>query len=110
MDMLVPQMILDEEPPMASASEVFGSRFEKVAGSDCAVVLPFSSTKRRRRRLGVEPKMSEWMSPRRELFRPEAPGAADREERTNKPLELEGISGWRPPFWWAVLVGLELDA
>ena len=63
MEIFVPQMILVEEPPIASASEVLGSRFENVAGSDGPswTGAPFSSIKSRRRRVGVEPepKMSE---------------------------------------------------
>lgn len=110
--MFVPQMILVEEPPMASASDVFGSRFEKVAGSDGPswTGAPFSSMKRRRRRLGVEPepKMSECMSPRLELFRAEAPGAEALEDRTNSPLLLVGTSGSCAPF--NARVGLEEDA
>lgn len=38
------------------------------------------------------------MSPRLELLSPEVPGADDLEDRTNKPLLLEGISGCRSPF------------
>lgn len=112
MEIFVPQMILVDEPPMASASDVLGSRFEKVAGSEGApsrTGTPFSSTNSRRRRLGVEPKTSEWMSPRLELLRPEVPGAVDLEERTNRPLLLVGISGCRSPLA-AARVGLDDDA
>ena len=108
--MFVPQMIREEDPPIASASDVLGSRFENVAGSEAWTGFPFSSTKSRRRRFGVDPKMSECISPRRELFKPEPPGAADREDRTNSPLELEGISACRSLFWCVALVGLELEA
>ena len=55
----MPQIIRVLDPPIASASEVFGSRFEKVAGSDACTGFPCSSTKRRRRRLGVDPNTSE---------------------------------------------------
>lgn len=105
--MLVPQMILVEEPPIASASDVFGSMFEKVAGSEgpSRTGTPFSSTKSRRLLPGVAPKTSEWMSPRLELLTPEVPGAEDLEERTNRPLLLVGISGSRAPFM--ARVGLE---
>ncbi len=97
---------------MASASDVFGSRLEKVAGSEGApsrTGTPFSSTNSRRRRLGVEPKTSEWMSPRLELLRPEVPGADDLEDRTNRPLLLVGIPGCRSPLV-APRVGLDDDA
>ncbi len=59
--MFVPQIILVDDPPNTSASEVLGSRFEKVAGSDgpSRTGTPFSSTKSRRLRPGVAPKMSE---------------------------------------------------
>ena len=94
--MLVPQMIRVDDPPIASASDVLGSRFEKVAASECGTSsrtgTPFSSTNRRRRRFGVEPKTSEWISPRLELLSPDAPGAEDFEERTKSPLLLLGIS------------------
>ena len=37
------------------------------------------------------------MSPRLELLRPEVPGADDRDDRMNRPLLLEGMSGcWSP--------------
>lgn len=106
-------MIRVEDPPIASASDVLGSRFEKVAESEFETSSPtgkpFSSTNRRRRRLEVEPKTSEWMSPRLELLSPEAPGAVDLEERTKSPLLLLGISDC-----WCRLprarVGLELEA
>lgn len=110
MEMVVPQIILEEEPPMASASEVFGSTLENVAGSEACTGFPFSSTKSRRRRLGVEPNMSECISPRRELFRPEVPGAADRDDRTKSPLELVGTSCCLASFCRGVLPGLELEA
>ena len=112
MEIFVPQMILVDEPPMASASDVLGSRLEKVAGSEGApsrTGTPFSSTNSRRRRLGVEPKTSEWMSPRLELLRPEVPGADDLEDRTNRPLLLVGISARRSPLV-AARVGLDDDA
>ena len=108
----MPQIILVDEPPMASASDVLGSRFGNVAGSDgpSRTGTPFSSTKSRRRRLGVElePKMSECISPRLELFRPDEPGADALDERTNKPLLLVGRFG----SWVAfnARVGLEEGA
>lgn len=112
MEMLVPQMILVDEPPMTSASDVLGSRFEKVAGSEgpSRIGTPFSSTNKRRRRPGVEPdpKMSEWMSPRLELLRPELPGAEALDERTNRPLLLVGTLGSWAAF--NVRVGLEEGA
>lgn len=86
-------MILVEEPPIASASEVFGSRFENVAGSEACTGFPFSSTNKRRRLFGVDPKTSEWMSLRLDWFNPEVPGADDREDRRKRPLLLVGISG-----------------
>lgn len=95
---------------MASASDVLGSRFENVAASDACTGTPFSSTKSRRRRFGVAPKTSEWMSPRLELLRPDVPGADDFEERTKRPLLLEGISGCRLAAPLIALVGLELEA
>jgi len=111
-DMFVPQIILVEEPPMASASDVFGSRFEKVARSEGPswTGAPFSSMKRRLRRLGVEPepKMSEWISPRLELFKAEAPGADALEDRTNSPLLLVSTLGSWAPF--KARVGLDEDA
>ena len=104
-------MILVDEPPIASASDVLGSRLENVAGSDAATGLPDSSTKSLRRRFGVEPKTSEWISPRRELFNAEAPGAPERLDRTKSPLELEGISGCRVPLACTEpRPGLELEA
>ena len=110
--MFVPQIILVDEPPIASASEVFGSMFEKVAGSEGSfwVGTPFSSTKSRRRRPGVEPepKISEWISPRLELLRLEEPGADALDDRTNSPLLLVGTLGS-----WAAFnarVGLEEEA
>ena len=110
--MFVPQIILVDEPPMASASEVFGSRFENVAGSEGSfwIGTPFSSTKSRRRRPDVEPgpKISECISPRLELLRPEEPGADALDDRTNSPLLLVGTLGS-----WAAFnarVGLEEDA
>lgn len=108
--MLVPQIILVDDPPIASASEVLGSKLEKVAGSDgpSRTGTPFSSTKRRRLRLGVAPKISEWMSPRLELLIPELPGAEDLEERTNRPLLLVGTLGSCAPF--TARVGLEEGA
>ena len=42
--------------------------------------------------------MSEWMSPRLELLRPDVPGADDLEDRMNRPLLLVGISGCRSPL------------
>lgn len=110
--MFVPQIILVDEPPMASASEVFGSRFEKVAGSEGSfwIGTPFSSTKSRRRRPSVEPepKISECISPRLELLTPEDPGADALDDRTNSPLLLVGMLGS-----WATFnarVGLEEEA
>lgn len=108
--MLVPHMILVDEPPIASASDVFGSTFEKVAGSEAWTGAPFSSTKSLRRRFGVLPKTSEWISPRRDRLTPEVPGAEDREERTNRPLLLVGKSGGWAPLGPVVRVGLELGA
>lgn len=82
---------------MASASEVFGSRFENVAGSEGSfwIGTPFSSTKSLRRRPGVEPepKISECISPRLELLTPEVPGADALDDRTNSPLLLVGTLG-----------------
>lgn len=110
--MFVPQIILVDEPPIASASDVFGSRFENVAGSEGPswTGAPFSSIKSRRRRLGVEPepKMSECMSPRLELFSAEAPGAEALEDRTKSSLLLLGILGSWAPF--KARVGLDEDA
>ena len=110
--MFVPQIILVDEPPIASASEVFGSMFEKVAGSEGSfwVGTPFSSTKSRRRRPGVEPepKISEWISPRLELLRLEEPGADALDDRTNSPLLLVGTLGSCAAF--NARVGLEEEA
>lgn len=50
------------------------------------------------------------MSPRRELFNPEAPGARDLASRTNNPLLLLGMSEFRWALPFAARVGLELDA
>ena len=50
------------------------------------------------------------MSPLLELFRPEAPGAEDLEERTKRPLLLLGMSDWRCASPLAARVGLELEA
>ena len=90
-------MILLEDPPIASASEVFGSKFEKVFASELGAPsrtgTPFSSTNKRRRRLGVELKTSECISLRLELFRADAPGPFDLEDRMNSPLLLVGTSG-----------------
>lgn len=112
--MLVPQIILLEEPPMSFASEVFGSRFENVRASDSGAPsltgTPFSSTNRRRRRLGVEPNTSEWMSPRRETFTPSVPGTDALEALTNKPLLLVGTSAWERVWPFAPRPGLELEA
>lgn len=94
--MFVPHIILVDEPPIASASDVFGSRLEKVAASEPVAPsrtgTPFSSTKIRRRRLGVALKISECISPRLELLSAEAPGAEDLGVRTKRPLLLVGIS------------------
>ena len=110
--MFVPQIILVDEPPIASASEVFGSRFENVAGSDGSfwIGTPFSSTKSRRRRPGVEPepKISECISPRLELLIPEEPGADALDDRTNSPLLLVGTLGSWAEF--NARVGLEEEA
>ena len=61
--MFVPQIVLVDWPPMASASEVFGPMLENVAASELTLVsatgTPFSSTKSRRRRPGVDPNTSE---------------------------------------------------
>lgn len=114
MDMLVPQMILVDAPPMASASEVLGSAFENVLvsefGAPSRTGTPFSSTNKRRLLLGVEPKTSEWMSLLLELLSPEEPGTEDLEERMNNPLLLDGASGsgCEPPL--RARVGLELEA
>ena len=112
--MLVPHMILVEDPPIASASEVFGSRFEKVFASELGAPsrtgTPFSFTNKRRRRLGVELKTSEWISPLLELFAIEALGPVDLEDRMNNPVLLVGKSdSWRT-FPFVVRVGLELEA
>lgn len=113
-DMLVPQMILLEEPPISFASEVLGSRFENVRASDSSALsrtgTPLSSTNRRRRRLGVEPNTSEWMSPRREAFIPSVPGTDALEALTNRPLLLVGISAWERVLPLAPRPGLELEA
>ena len=111
---LVPHMTLVEEPPIASASEVLGSRFEKVfvseLGAPSRTGTPFSSTNKRRRRLGVELKISEWISPLLELFNAEAPGPVDLEDRMKSPLLLVGTSdSWRT-FPFVARVGLELEA
>ena len=116
--MLVPQMILVDEPPRASASEVLGSKFENVAASELGISSrtgkPFSSTKSRRRLLDDGPRESECMSPRLEALTVEAPGPVDREDRTKRPLLLLGMSDrccagpLRPPF--NPRVGLELEA
>jgi len=60
-EIFVPQIILVDEPPIASASDVFGSRLENVAGSEgpSRTGTPCSSTKRRRLLAGVAPKTSE---------------------------------------------------
>jgi len=61
-EIFVPQMTRVELPPRASASEVSGCIFEKVA-SDCGspsfTGMPLASTNSLRRRLGVDPKASE---------------------------------------------------
>ena len=108
--MLVPHIILVDDPPIASASDVFGSRFENVAGSEgpSRTGTPCSSTKSLRRRAGVAPKTSECISPRLELLRPELPGAEDLEERTKRPLLLLGILGSRAPLM--ARVGLDEGA
>ena len=49
------------------------------------------------------------MSLRRELFKPEAPGAEDLGVRTNMPLLLVGRSDCRWRLVAAARVGLELD-
>lgn len=94
--MLVPQIILVDEPPRASASEVLGSRFENVAASEFGISSrtgsPFSSTNRRRRLLDEVPRVSECMSPRLEALTVDAPGPEEREERTKRPLLLLGMS------------------
>ena len=114
MDMLVPQMILVEEPPMASASEVFGSAFENVfasePGAPSRTGTPFSSTNKRRLLLGVELKTSEWMSLLLEWLSPEEPGAEDLEDRMNNPLLLVGTSGSGCGLPFKARVGLELEA
>lgn len=106
-------MILLEEPPISFASEVLGSRFENVRASDSGAPsrtgTPFSSTNSRRRRLGVEPNTSEWMSPRREALIPSVPGTDALEALTNRPLLLVGISAWERVLLLA-LPGLELEA
>lgn len=62
MEMFVPHITRVESPPSASASDVSGFRFEKVAsepGSPSATGIPFSPTKMRLLRLGVDPNASE---------------------------------------------------
>lgn len=107
-------MILLEEPPMSFASEVLGSRFENVRASDSGAPsrtgTPFSSTNRRRRRLGVEPNTSEWMSPRREALMPSVPGTDALEALRNGPLLLVAISAWERMLSFAPRPGLELEA
>lgn len=89
-------MILVDEPPRASASEVLGSRFENVAASEFGIssrtVSPFSSTKSRCRLFDEGPRESECMSPRLEALRVDAPGPEDREDRIKRPLLLLGMS------------------
>ena len=110
--MFVPQIILVDEPPIASASDVLGSTFENVAGSDGPswIGCPFSSMKSLLRRAEFEPvpKMSEWMSPLLELLSPEEPGAEALEDRTNNPLLLVGTLASCAPF--TARAGLEDEA
>lgn len=107
-------MTLVEDPPIASASEVLGSRFEKVFASEFGAPsrtgTPFSSTNKRRRRFREELNRSEWMSLLLELFKAEAPRPVDLEERMKSPLLLVGTSAsWRTsPI--VARVGLELEA
>ena len=95
-EMLVPQMILVDEPAIASASEVLGSALEKVCASDSgapfATGFPFSSTNSRCRLPGCDPKMSECISPRRELFNAEVPDLDARDEGRKRALLLDGAS------------------
>ncbi len=109
----MPQMTRVDTPPRASASEVLGSALEKVAASEFCpssrTGSPFSSTNKRRRRFGVVPRTSECMSPRLETLSAEAPGAPDRDDRTNRPLLL-GISDLCCAAPLALRVGLELEA
>ena len=111
--MLVPHIILVDDPPIASASDVLGSRFEKVFASELRAPsrtgMPFSSTKRRRRRLGVEPKTSEWISALLELFRVDAPGPVDLDDLKKIPLLLVGTSATLRTFPFVARVGLELE-
>ena len=107
-------MTLVDEPPIASASEVFGSRLEKVfasePGAPSRTGKPFSSTIKRRRRLGEELNTSEWISPLLELFKADAPTPVDLDDRMKSPLLLfvSAVSWWTLPF--LTRVGLELEA
>jgi hypothetical protein len=96
MEMFVPQMTRVDSPPNASASEVPGFKFEKVASDrgspPLATGMPSSPIKMRLRRAGVEAKASEWISPRRDDMRGTPDESIVRSERTNKPLLLLGTS------------------
>lgn len=96
MEMFVPQIMRVDEPPSTSASEVFGSRLEKVAASELGTPSrtgnPFSSTKTRRRRAEPEPDASEWISPRLDALCVELPCSLGPDDRTKRPLLLLGIS------------------
>ena len=112
--MFVPHITLVEDPPMASASDVLGSRFEKVFVSELGIPsrtgTPFSSTNKRRRRFGEELKTSEWMSLLLELLRADGPRPFDLEDLMKSPLLLVGTSASCRTFPFAARVGLELEA
>jgi hypothetical protein len=66
MEIFVPHITRVESPPSASASEVSGFRFEKVASEPGSPTgMPSSPTNIRRRCAGVDANASECMSPRR---------------------------------------------
>ena len=90
----VPQIQSVEFPPIACASEVVGSRFEKdgasaSSGGTSLTIRPLSSMKIRLLARGVL-RLSEVMSPLRELLTAD-PGPWEREERTKRPLLSLGI-------------------
>jgi len=91
MEMFVPHMTRVDEPPNTSASDVSGLRLEKVASeSGSATGTPFSPTKMRLRRPGVDGKASEWMSPLRVEICGVADKPSDLPDWTNRPLLLVG--------------------
>jgi hypothetical protein len=97
--------------PAAGPSDAVWSCCGKVGASDVesCTVSPFSLTKSRRGRFGIDPRDSERMSPRREILWAELLGI-DRDERTKSPLLLLGMSALRSRVVIGTRVGLELEA